>query len=62
MKSANPYLFIENCKEALSFYQETLGGDIQNVLLADDIEMFKGDEGKLSARRTSSRKQHHPFF
>ncbi|MFT0803065.1 VOC family protein [Bacillus swezeyi] len=48
MKSANPYLFIEDCKEAMAFYQKALDGDIQNVQLADGIEMFKGQEGKYS--------------
>ncbi|WP_307893402.1 hypothetical protein [Bacillus swezeyi] len=35
MKSANPYLFIDGCKEAVAYYQEALGGDVQNIQLAD---------------------------
>ncbi|ATH94391.1 glyoxalase [Bacillus glycinifermentans] len=46
MKSANPYLFIDGCKEAIAFYQDALGGEVQNVQLADGIESFKGHEGK----------------
>lgn len=30
----------------LNYYQEVLGGEIKNVQLADDVEMFKGHEGK----------------
>lgn len=47
MKSANPYLFIGNCKEKLEYYQNLLGGEIKNVQLSDGIEMFKGQEGKI---------------
>lgn len=47
MISANPYLVMENCKEAMAFYAEVLNGEIKNVQLADNIEMFKGHEGKV---------------
>ncbi|WP_308017603.1 VOC family protein [Alkalihalobacillus deserti] len=47
MKSANPYLFIENCKEEMKFYQGIFGGGIKNVQLADGIEMFKDHEDKI---------------
>ncbi|WP_138417524.1 VOC family protein [Aquibacillus sediminis] len=47
MKSASPYIFIENCQEAMNFYQQVLGGEIKHVQLADDVEMFKGQEGKV---------------
>ncbi|MBM7571511.1 VOC family protein [Aquibacillus albus] len=47
MKSVTPYLFIENCKEAMEYYQGIFDGEIKNVQLADGIEMFKGHEGKI---------------
>ncbi|MGE8203165.1 VOC family protein [Heyndrickxia sp. NPDC080065] len=46
MKKIVPHITIENCKEAIEFYQEVLHGEIQNTKLADGIEMFKGHEGK----------------
>ncbi|KRG14870.1 VOC family protein [Lederbergia galactosidilytica] len=46
MKRMVPHLRIENCKEAIEFYQQVFGGEIQNAQLADEIEMFKGHEGK----------------
>ncbi|WP_246943362.1 VOC family protein [Bacillus pinisoli] len=47
MKSANPYVFIEDCQAALEYYQYILGGEIKNIQLADEMEMFKGHEGKV---------------
>ncbi|MFC2949332.1 VOC family protein [Virgibacillus sediminis] len=47
MKSATPYIFIENCKQEMKYYQRILGGEIKNVHLADGIAMFKGHEGKV---------------
>lgn len=46
MKSANPYLFVENCTEVMEYYRSIFGGEVKNVQLADGIEMFKGQEGK----------------
>lgn len=46
MKSIIPHLTIENCQEAITFYQQIFGGEIKNVQLADGIDMFKGHEGK----------------
>ncbi|SDI29069.1 VOC family protein [Alteribacillus bidgolensis] len=31
MKSIHPYIMVENCKEAMEFYEEVLGGEIKNV-------------------------------
>jgi len=46
MKQIIPHITVENCKEALDFYQGIFGGEIRNAQLADGIEMFKGHEGK----------------
>ncbi|WP_197969899.1 VOC family protein [Mesobacillus harenae] len=47
VKSVSPYIFIENCSEAMEFYKDALGGEIKKVQLADNIEQFKGHEGKV---------------
>ncbi|WP_062107256.1 VOC family protein [Bacillus niameyensis] len=46
MKRIIPHLRIENCKEAIQYYQAVFGGEIKNTQLSDGIEMFKGHEGK----------------
>ncbi|HET7580748.1 MAG TPA: VOC family protein [Bacillales bacterium] len=46
MKKVIPHVTIENCKEAIEYYQGVFGGEIKNAKLADGIEMFKGHEGK----------------
>lgn len=46
MKSIIASLSVENCKKALEFYQGVFGGEVKNTQLADDVEMFKGNEGK----------------
>ena len=47
MKSIIPNIYVENCKEAIKYYQEVFGGQLKNVQLADNVEMFKGHEGKI---------------
>lgn len=46
MKQFYPRLVIENCNEAIEFYQSILSGEVKNAQLADGKEMFKGHEGK----------------
>jgi len=46
MKSIVANLAVDNCKEALEFYQGIFGGEVKNTQLADGVEMFKGHEGK----------------
>lgn len=46
MKKLVPHIRIENCKEAVEYYQKVFGGEIKNTQLSDGIEMFKGHEGK----------------
>ncbi|MFJ7725109.1 VOC family protein [Neobacillus sp. NPDC097160] len=36
MKSASPYVFIDNCKEVMEFYQNLFGGEITNVQKSGD--------------------------
>lgn len=47
MKSIIPSIYVEKCKEALDFYKGVFGGELKNVQLADNIQMFKGHEGKI---------------
>jgi PhnB protein len=46
MKKLIPHIRIDNCKEAINYYQHIFGGEIKNIQLADGIDMFKGHEGK----------------
>jgi len=46
MKRLLPHIYIENCKEALDYYQKVFGGEIKNTQTGDGMEMFKGHEGK----------------
>ncbi|MFZ3579105.1 VOC family protein [Virgibacillus sp. DJP39] len=46
MKRILPHIYLENCKEALNYYQEVFDGEIKNIQMADGMEMFKGHEGK----------------
>jgi PhnB protein len=47
MKNIIPEIYVENCKDALEYYKSVFGGEIRNVQMADDKEMFKGYEGKV---------------
>ncbi|WP_088041378.1 glyoxalase/bleomycin resistance/extradiol dioxygenase family protein [Bacillus sp. EAC] len=46
MKRLLPHIYIENCKEALDYYQKVFGGEIKNTQTGDGMEMFEGHEGK----------------
>ncbi|WP_409302980.1 VOC family protein [Peribacillus sp. SCS-155] len=46
MKRLLPHIYIENCKEALDYYQQIFGGEIKNTQLSDHVEGFEGQEGK----------------
>lgn len=47
MKKIIPEIYVQNCKEAPQYYKEVFGGEIKNVQLSDEKEMFKGFEGKI---------------
>ena len=36
MKSASPYIFVDNCLEVIEFYRNIFDGQIQNVNTSDD--------------------------
>jgi PhnB protein len=46
MRKLLPHIYIENCKEALNYYQQIFGGEIKNTQTGAGIEMFKGHEDK----------------
>jgi len=46
MKQVIPHITVDDCGEALDFYQDIFVGEVENARLADGIEMFKGHEGK----------------
>lgn len=47
MKSIIANIAVDNCEEALQYYKNIFGGEINNIQKADGVEMFKGHEGKL---------------
>lgn len=36
MKSASPYIFVDNCLEVIEFYRNLIGGEILNVQKSED--------------------------
>jgi PhnB protein len=47
MKGFNPYLnFNGNCREALDFYKDCFGGEIENVMTFGDAQMGNNDAEK----------------
>ena len=47
MKQIVPEIYVKNCAQALGFYKETFGGEIKNLQMSDDMEMFKQYKGKV---------------
>ncbi|MCX8131718.1 MAG: VOC family protein [Clostridia bacterium] len=47
MRKIIPNIAVENCKEALEYYNKVFRGEIKNIQMADGKEMFKGHEGKI---------------
>ncbi|MDL4840592.1 VOC family protein [Aquibacillus rhizosphaerae] len=46
MKKLLPHIYLRNCHEPLAFYHHVFGGEVKNTQTADDVEMFKGHDGK----------------
>ncbi|SOC11502.1 PhnB protein [Ureibacillus xyleni] len=47
MRSASPYIFVDNCIEVIEFYRNLFSGEIRNIQLDDDgkcvyAELFLG--------------------
>jgi len=47
LKQIVPEIYVKNCAQALGFYKETFGGEIKNLQMSDDMEMFKQYKGKV---------------
>lgn len=47
MKSITPDITVENCADALEYYQSLFGGEQKNVQKADGQPMFAGHEGRI---------------
>lgn len=46
MKQIIPHIYIENCKDAIKYYEKIFNAKVKNIKSSDGIETFKGDEGK----------------
>jgi len=42
-----PEIYIRDCAKALIFYKDTFGGEIKNLQMSDNMEMFKRMKGKV---------------
>lgn len=47
MKRITPDITVENCEQALQYYQSVFGGEVKNVQKADGKGMFEGHAGKI---------------
>ena len=47
MKQIVPEIYVRDCAEALGFYKDTFGGEIKNLQMSDDMEMFKEHKHKV---------------
>jgi len=36
VKSANPYVFVDNCLQVMEYYKDVFGGEITNIQKSDD--------------------------
>lgn len=42
-----PEIYVNNCKQALPFYQKVFGGEVKNLQISDDLELFRDFPGKV---------------
>lgn len=47
MKQIIPEIYVNDCSKALGFYQELFGGEIRNLQMSDDMELFQDMKGKV---------------
>jgi len=47
VKAIVPEVYVSDCRTALDFYQEIFGGEIRNLQVSDNLEMFKKYENKI---------------
>lgn len=47
MKQIVPEVYVKDCVHALHFYKELFGGEIRNLQMSDNMEMFQKMKGKV---------------
>ena len=47
MKQIIPEIYIKDCRRALDYYSGLFGGEIKNLQMSDDMELFSGMPGKV---------------
>jgi len=47
LKQIIPEIYVKDCLDALHFYKDLFGGEIKNLQMSEDIEMFKQISGKV---------------
>lgn len=47
MKQVIPEIYIKDCLSALDFYKATFGGQVKNLQMSDDNQMFSDIKGKV---------------
>jgi len=47
LKQVIPEIYVRDCKNALSFYQDTFGGEIKNLQMSEDLPFFQDQPGKV---------------
>ena len=47
MRQIVPEIYVKDCSRALQFYQNIFGGEIKNLQMSDDMEMFKKLKNKV---------------
>ena len=43
MKSASPYVFVDNCLEVIEYYQSLFGGEITNIQKSNDCKCLHAE-------------------
>lgn len=47
MKQVIPEIYVSDCRNALEFYREVFGGEIKNLQMSDNMELFQDWHGKV---------------
>lgn len=47
MKQVIPEIYIDDCRQALDFYSSLFGGEVKNLQMSDDNELFRDMPGKV---------------
>ena len=47
MRQIVPEIYVKNCAKALQVYQSVFGGEIKNLQMSEDLEMFRSKKNKV---------------